>query len=202
MTLCGVSRTPIREALRRLQSEGIVDIAPNSGATVAAWSKQEFADLYDVRTRLEGMAAGLAAERRTEHDLNALAASVETMAMLAERYDAAPDHVAIAFANSAFHGGILEAARSRALSLAARQVMDAPLMLRTFRQYSQEKLRNSVSQHQEIIEAISIGDADWARVAMTSHIKRGFRALVSRPVVVPAQWDQSKTKTQKRGGIP
>lgn len=181
---CGVSRTPVREALRRLQSEGIVNITPNSGASVAIWTEDEFADLYNVRVNLEGMAASLAAKRRSIEDIETLRQSVDDMSALLDRHseDANPDEVARE--NNTFHNAILSAARSRGLMLAASQVMDAPLILRTFRRYTIENLNQSLSQHKDILQAIEVGDPEWAQAAMISHIKRGFQTLVAAPEIV------------------
>ena len=184
VSICGVSRTPIREALRRLASEGMVNITRNSGATVATWSEQEFADLYDVRTHLEGMAASLAATRRTDEDLELLESAAHAMAEHIADFGVHTDPNAISRTNRDFHGAVLKAARSRALSLAAAQVMDAPLMLRTFRRYTQEQLSHSLAQHREILEAIRVGDPEWANAAMIGHIRRGYQVLVQAPVVL------------------
>ena len=65
---CDVSRTPVREALRRLAADGLVDITPNSGAVVTKWSKSDVFELYTLRHHLESLAASWAAERRTEDE--------------------------------------------------------------------------------------------------------------------------------------
>lgn len=178
--LCAVSRTPVREALRRLESEGIVTITPNAGAIVATWSASELADLFAVRAQIEGMAAAYAAQRRTAEDLDRLDALAAAFRASVEAPDGAPDFDAITRLNSDFHHAILDVARSRALSAAAAQVMEAPIMLRTFRRYDRGGLDRSAAQHVEIAQAIRVGDAEWARAVMQAHIRAGYQALMAQ----------------------
>lgn len=177
--LCDVSRTPIREALRRLESDGLVTITPNSGAIVAKWGEQELKDLFDVRAHIEALAAHYAAERRTDADLQELARFADAMDTLVQRGDHPPDLGEITRLNSAFHRAVLGAARSRALQAAAAQVVEAPLMLRTFRRYDAEQLARSAAQHLEITQAIRVSDAAWASTVMGAHIRAGYRALTT-----------------------
>ena len=178
VSLCNVSRTPVRDALRRLASDGMVTITPNSGAVVTRWSDQELADLYQVRAQIESMAAAYAAERRTEADLVELETHATAMLALANAGGAPVDHDEVTRLNSAFHQCVLQAARSRALTAAASQVIEAPLMLRTFQRYDAERLRRSADQHMEILQAIRARDAGWAGAIMSAHIRAGFRTLV------------------------
>src|SRR5438552_4302674 len=102
----GVSRGPVREALGRLASEGLVIVRPRRGAVVRSLSTEEFLELYQVREALEMMAVKLAVPRLTAEDIDGLRGLIEAMARHAER-----DEVAQVFeANMAFHGGLLEVA--------------------------------------------------------------------------------------------
>lgn len=176
---CDVSRTPVREALRKLEADGLVRILPNSGAIVAQWSESDIQDIYSVRVRLEVLAASLAAERRTEDDLDKLQACADEMKAAAEGQNPHDNDSEIARLNSQFHHLIISAARSRALASAAAQVIEAPLMLRTFRRYEPERLMRSVSDHLELVAAIRARDAPLAGSLMGAHILSGLRTLVA-----------------------
>jgi len=178
-TVCEVSRTPVREALRKLEADGLVFIAANSGAVVAEWNESDIQDIYAVRVRLEVLAATLAAERRTDEDLVQMQDCAEAMKRMSEADDVHTNDSEIARLNSQFHHLIIMAARSRALAAAAAQVIEAPLMLRTFRRYAPERLIRSVSDHLELVAAIRAKDSALAGSLMGGHILSGLRTLVS-----------------------
>src|SRR5207244_9217285 len=104
----GVSRGPIREALGRLASEGLVTVRPRRGAVVRSLSKEEFLELYQVREALEMMAVKLAVPRLQPDDFGALEELIATMASHAERGEAAPFFET----NSAFHPRAVEGPRN------------------------------------------------------------------------------------------
>jgi DNA-binding GntR family transcriptional regulator len=177
-SVCDVSRTPVREALRKLAADGLVRILPNSGAIVAQWSESDIQDIYSVRVRLEVLAASLAAERRTDDDLQKLQTCADEMKAAAQSRNPHDNDSEIARLNSEFHHLIISAARSRALAAAASQVIEAPLMLRTFRRYEPERLMRSVSDHLELVAAIRARDTALAGSLMGAHILSGLRTLV------------------------
>ncbi|MEE4199677.1 GntR family transcriptional regulator [Erythrobacter sp.] len=172
--LCKVSRTPIREALRRLESDGIVSITPNSGAVVTTWKPDELPDLFLVRATLEGMAAQFAAQRRSEGDLHALTQLVEAMDEMVTKAGDFPlgdgALARIANINREFHDTVLSAARSRALHDTARRLLDASVMLRSFTDYDRSALERSCAQHRELTEAIAARDPERACAVMRAHI--------------------------------
>jgi DNA-binding GntR family transcriptional regulator len=162
----GVSRTPVREALRRLNAEGLVDFTPNRGAKVTAWSERELEDLYEARALLEGFGARLAAGRITADEIAELHATAEEMAEVSGP-DAADRLTEL---NGRFHRAIVRASRNTQLDTLVRGVMDVPLIYRTFQRYSPERLRASQSHHRELVEAFRAGDGDWAEAVMRAHI--------------------------------
>lgn len=174
---CQVSRTPIREALRRLSHEGLVDLIPNAGAIVAKWSDHEIIDLYGVRARIEAMAASLAAQRRTPAELVRLRQLATQMQTLVIHGD--PEQVIneIAILNNEFHHKILLASHSRAVEAAASQINETPLMLRTFQKYDSEGLLRSSRQHLDLVKAIEAHDSEWAGAIMRAHIMAGLDVL-------------------------
>ncbi|WP_019926291.1 GntR family transcriptional regulator [Nocardia sp. BMG111209] len=173
----GVSRTPIREALRRLEAEGLVEFAPNRGARVTAWSALGLEDLYQIRARLESLAARLAATRREPADIAELESTATRMAELAA--DPNADREELTELNNHFHRAVVLAARSRHLATQLRGIIDIPLISRTFHKYAPERIRISAAQHLELVAAIRARDGDWADALMQAHI------LAARSVMVP-----------------
>ena len=162
----GISRTPIREALGRLQQEGLLEILPAAGVRVAVLDLDEAVALYDVREVLDGLAARLAARRADRTTLMALEKSLARMARCLERQDANqwfPAHVA-------FHDTIFRAsgnARLQALSAVVRLSIRHfhPLLLRTAR-----RLEDAYREHRAIFEAIAAPDGLKAERLARAHI--------------------------------
>jgi DNA-binding GntR family transcriptional regulator len=183
--LCAVSRTPVREALRRLANEGLVTLIPNQGAQVALMGATELADLYELRTLVEGYAAARAAVRISPAEiaeLKSLASQIETAAHASGALPA--DNLAAA--NTAFHRIILRAASSARLEAVAQIVIEAPLALRTLIRYSPAELERSIIHHRELIAAFEAGDPEWARAVMSSHIKAAIHVLLrDRELALP-----------------
>ncbi len=175
--LCNVSRTPVREALHRLGTEGIVVVTPNSGAQVSTVSPTELEEIYALRAMLEAHAAARAARNLTPDAIDRLkhlAAAMEDLILQP------PEVINREFTpvNAAFHKIILDAAMSPRLAAMAGLVVQVPLVLRTLASYSIEDRRRSMAHHRELIEAFIARDAEWASSVMKSHIHAAFRALV------------------------
>jgi DNA-binding GntR family transcriptional regulator len=164
----GVSRTPVREALRRLDAEGLVEFVPNRGARVTAWSQQALEDLYDARALLEGYGARLAATRITAAELDELSALAEQMEALTTKGTAAADDLTVR--NGEFHRAIVRASRNSQLEALVRSTMEVPLIYRTFQRYTPERLQGSSFQHRELVSAMRAGNGDWAEAVMRAHI--------------------------------
>ena len=165
----GVSRTPVREALRRLHAEGIVDFRPNLGAMVTAWSADETEEFFELGVILESHAAQRAARRATLAQLAVLRGLAERQH--AESLSRAEGYLRrIADTNSQFHRALREAAGSARLSQALASILEAPLALITFENYSAEDLARSAAQHLEIVQALESRDGEWAAAVMRSHI--------------------------------
>ena len=165
----GVSRTPVREALRRLAAEGIVEFLPNRGAHVASWSDEELSEIFELRALLESYGAGRAATR-IEPD------TLVRLIDLADQMEAQLDHdreqasFEISKLNNEFHRLVLESSGSRQLVTTAQGVIQTALVHHTFIRYDDRGLRRSFSHHRELIEALSAGDPLWARSVMRSHV--------------------------------
>ena len=132
----GISRTPIREALRRLDAEGLVELLPNRGARVVAWNLHDVEEIFELRVLLEGFGPRLAARNAGKTELAELAWLCEEMS--AETSKRKVQFRRIAEINSGFHRGIMSASGNRRLASVAAGVVDPALMLRTFHLYSPE----------------------------------------------------------------
>jgi DNA-binding GntR family transcriptional regulator len=173
----GISRTPVREAMRRLHAEGLIRFIANRGAFVTLLDEREIFKIYDLRVVLEGYAAETAAKEATDaqiHDLEALAR--EMTAAVEQSPEPAIDQVARL--NSEFHRLIVTAAANSRLETALASIVEMPLVLRTFLRYSQDELRRSMNQHLELVEALRARDGLWARSVMSSHILAGRNTLL------------------------
>jgi len=163
----GVSRGPIREALGRLASQGLVTVRPRRGAVVRSLSKEEFIELYQVREALEMMAVKLAVPRLSAEDIEGLQGLIETMARHAER-----DEVAEFFdANMAFHGRLLEASGNGKLLELYGQLLGQLGRYRLRSLTLRGNLQRSVAEHAAILRAAKRGDAERAAQLMSEHIR-------------------------------
>lgn len=165
----GVSRTPIREALRRLNAEGLVDFVPNQGVYVAPWDKNDFEEIIELRALLEGYGVELAARKITQaqiDELRGLAAEMEETAA-----QGGPDmHASITELNRRFHRIICLAAGNRRLEPLLSGLVEVPLVMKTFHQFTGSELQRSMNHHRDLIDALSAGDPVWAGAVMRSHI--------------------------------
>lgn len=170
-----LSRTPVREALRRLSSEGLVEFAPNRGARVRRWSEKELEQIYEARALLESYATRLAAENANPETIAHLSELADTMEECAEDMPNRAEELTVL--NGDFHRTLLDAGGNAHISALVRSIVDATLVTRTFRQYTPSRLIASMQQHRELIAAIEAGDAGWAEAAMKAHILAARRTL-------------------------
>jgi DNA-binding GntR family transcriptional regulator len=172
----GISRTPVREALLVLQSEGLVAAEPNRGATVRAHDAEDLDDLYQLRALLEGYAARRAASRITPQALTVLRESCE-------RFDAlsgdAEDLRELVRENLVFHSTILESAGSRRLETMVRKVIELPLVYKSYIWYSPDQKRISAHYHRQITTALEARDSERAELIMKEHVYEARDLLVA-----------------------
>jgi DNA-binding GntR family transcriptional regulator len=173
----GVSRTPVREAMGRLHVEGLIRFIPNRGAFVASLDESDIHKIYDLRVVLEGYAAEAASRAANEEQILGLEALADALTQ-AVAAPGGPDLELIASNNNSFHRLLVVAADNPRLETALASIVEAPLVLRTFRRYSLEELQRSASQHRELVKALRARDGLWARSVMTSHILAGRDALL------------------------
>ena len=183
----GVSRTPVREALRKLANEGFVELQPRRGVQVISWSDQDLDELFSVRALLEAYGAGQAAERASDEQVDTMAALCARMDALAEQAVAGGDgldgldgHVPpevqevyhqIAELNNEFHEMVLTASGNAHLRSLMGGLISMPLVQRTFMRYSPDRLARSMSHHRELVDAIRAHDGIWASSVMNAHVR-------------------------------
>jgi DNA-binding GntR family transcriptional regulator len=166
---CNVSRTPVREALRRLASEYFVSIQLNRGAFVIDWSREDIADMFEMRAMLEGFAARKAAERVTPNQITKLKANIVKTAQIIE--ENSPDFMnEFLRLNRIFHDTVFEAAGSPRLTEIISRFVEQAVVVRTASQYTIEDLRRSNQYHTELMQAIAHHDGVLAETIMKGHI--------------------------------
>ena len=163
----GVSRTPIREAIRQLELEELVQSIPNKGAIVTGISAQDIEDIYTLRMMIEGLAARWAAEKISQDELEELKEALDLEEFYTQKKDS--DHL-IKF-DTRFHEVIFRASKSK------------PLMhtLSTFHHYVQrarnvsfespDRAQKALEEHKAIFNALNERDADKAEKLMTEHVR-------------------------------
>ena len=190
----GVSRTPVREALRKLQASGLVEVQPNRGALVRGPTAHEIREAYEVRAELEGLAAELAATRIRDAELRRLRRAQElfrhSVAMLLEwrstrTGDEPPPegaHDQWIAGNDLFHSAIQHAAgNARLRSTLADLHRSFPRDLTWISLEENARLLDeNVAQHEAILEAIENHDPATARRRMIEHVRRAGELVTRR----------------------
>ena len=175
----GVSRSPIRAALKRLTDDKLVNAHENRGVFVAGWTDWDIMKMYRLRVMLEPYASSLAAVRGEESLPEELRAINESM--LAHANARADQRVRrLQQANREFHIRIVTAANSHRLKSMVETMIDMPLITRSFELYLEDDILRSVHQHRDIIYAIARRDADLARDAMSLHLRVSFAHFMER----------------------
>lgn len=185
--VCGVSRTPVREALGRLAAEDYVIVVPNQGAQVKTWSDADMADLFDLRALLEGHAAARAAQFVDQPAIRLLRNNVAEMESVFAS-GASDEHKTETFLrlNGELHESIWRAARSDRLESLLGRLIEQALVVRTAHQFTMDRIAQSHQHHRDLVEALAHGDPLWAEAAMRGHIRAALvfvrqHASVPRP---------------------
>ncbi len=173
----GVSRTPVREAVKMLAQAGWVELHPHSGAHVRYFSVQEAREAFEVREALEELAAGLAAERSTDEELARLAKILERGDEMAA---SEPFPKELAKLNSDFHGALFSAAHNNHLT---ELLIDLEKKVRWhFEEVASVRRASSWKEHRKILEALRRRDSDRARELMVMH-SRTTQAMLLKHLV-------------------
>ncbi len=197
----GVSRTPVRDALRRLEADYFVSIKANRGARVRGWDAEDIDDLFQLRAILEGFAARLAAERSTPVQISELRKQIRLIdRALASRPD--PDIDQFLRANARFHQIICETAGNSRLSDMIASMVAQAVVVRTANVYSMADLERSNAHHREMADAIEAHDAALAELVMRTHILTAGKAFRKSAAFAGERNGAAKSPRHGRSGAP
>ncbi len=175
----GLSRTPVRAALKRLVADALVTFDPGRGVRVAEWTDADILETYHLRGLLEAHAAELAAQKATVALVAQLDQLNRQMAGLIAK--GGPHNVlALQAVNSRFHRAILEASGSPRLKALLATLVDMPIVVRSFFVSTRADLQQSLQHHRDVAAAIADGDAEVAGQAMRLHLRIAARRFFQR----------------------
>jgi DNA-binding GntR family transcriptional regulator len=174
--LLNVSRTPLREALKMLAAEGLVELLPNRGAVVAQMSAQDVADTFEVIAGLEGQSGELAAQRITEAELAEIRALHFEMMAAFTRRDL-PTYYRI---NAQIHTLINAAARNPVLAQTWRNVNARLQALRFRSNFDEAKWKRAVKEHERMVELLGARDAANLRALLIEHLMHKRDAVLEQ----------------------
>ena len=167
----GVSRTPVREAIRQLEADGIITHVPRQGASIRVLGYAEVMELYEVRSVLEGTAARLAA--RSASDIE-----IDELEVLNHRLSALDDSPEAVLLNRQFHASVLDAAKNRFLTGSVHALQKTLLILGPTTLTDADRAKKAVEEHFGVLEAMRARDGSLAEAAMRAHIENGQRVRV------------------------
>ena len=171
----GVSRTPIREALRRLEQEHLIEEAPK-GNVVVGISEKDLGDIFMIRIKLEGQAAAMAAENRTDEQLSILREAVEFQEFYLERHDA--DR--IKSMDSRFHQTIYKMCASAVFYDVLLPLHKKILKYRRASVSNTSRAEASVAEHRAIYEAIAAKDSALAEKLIIEHLNNAYMHMITK----------------------
>ena len=191
----GVSRTPVREALRQLQTGGLIDVVPNRGAVVRVPAPWEVREAYTVRAELEALAAVLSVRNASQSDLARLRAANQAMydRSIAERDEANAAALDSRRENDIFHSTIAELSGNSRLARSIDEInetfprnVSAQLLVNDSRHREE-----NFHEHSRIIDALERGDVEAARAEMREHVIKAGEQL--------ARWYERRSSTVFKG---
>ena len=169
----GTSRTPIREAIRMLELEGLVTIVPGSGAKVAGMTLEDLQEVMEIRSALERLSARLASERITEAEKGQLRDACNAFI----RCTHTGDSLEIAEADTRFHDMIVRAAKNEKLGRILNGLADNIYRYRYVCLIDDERYEHLISEHRELYRTIVSGDGEGAEKAAANHVDLQWKYL-------------------------
>lgn len=177
---CGVSRTPVREALSRLELEFFIRRNETQRSFVADWSLEDVEEMFELRHLLESRAARRAARRINPGQIRRM--RMHNDALKEEVSTASPDTQRFLEQNQLFHSLIHEASGSAQLTNMLARIIERPIVHRTVLNFTPYDLQRSVREHDELLAAFERHDPAWAEAVIASHIRRAFHAYADAHV--------------------
>ena len=172
----GVSRTPVREAIRKLELEGLVIMLPRKGAYVANMSLKDVIDVLEVRASLEGLAASLAAQRMNADDIKKL----EKIAKEYEKSIKDSDLETSLIKDVEFHECIFKAANNKKLTQVINSLWEQVYRFRVTYISDYDSSLSIISEHKLILDAIKKGDIELAKKYATEHIEKAEQFMIEK----------------------
>ena len=170
----GVSRTPVREALRLLKSEGLIDLIPHKGAYVSQPCIEEINDMFEVMSVLEGTCARLAATNMKEKDFK----RIESLHEELDEHYRNRDYEAYLKRNYVFHVFVQELAGNKVLNDVINGLRQKIQLYRQKQLYQPERFEQSIQEHRDLLEAFRKKDPSSAESLMKHHLLMQCKALV------------------------
>ncbi|WP_212524499.1 GntR family transcriptional regulator [Actibacterium sp. MT2.3-13A] len=164
-----ISRTPVREAIRQLEADGLVTHVPRVGATIRTLGYSEVMELYEMRAVLEATAAGMAARSASEIEI------AELEAINAEMAGARDDGARLYALNRQFHLTLLDAAKNRFLVKSMNALQKTLLILGPSTLEEAARAEEALAEHAAVIAALKARDAATAEATMRRHIEAAHR---------------------------
>lgn len=172
---CGLSRTPVREAIAELVAEMLLQRSDTNRVFVPVWSDEDEEEMFTLRAMLESHCAQRAARLITDEQIAALQSHCDFIDA-AIRQPGAPDVSGFVEGNRRFHAGILAAAQSERLAQLLRLVVSQVVVHRTAEQYSRADMEQSQRDHRDLVSAFAVRDGVWASAIANTHIRRAANA--------------------------
>jgi len=170
----GVSRTPVREAIRKLELEGLVIMLPRKGAFIADLSVKDLTEVMEIRASLEGLAAGLAAVRIDQEELEDL----EVKALKFHKAIESDDVDSLIHTDLEFHEAIFKASRNERLIQLNNNLREQVERFREIYHKKTNKSKETSKEHYEMVEAISNRDIDKAEKLARRHIENAEKSIL------------------------
>jgi DNA-binding GntR family transcriptional regulator len=170
----GVSRTPVREAIRKLELEGYVIMMPRRGTYVANLSIRDVNEVFEIRTSLDSLASGLAAERITDEELERL----QRLLVMIGEYIEKNDMEKIVETDTEFHDILYQASRNARLVGIIFNLREQLTRFRTTSMAYPGRLKETLEEHRRIVEAIAQGDVLEAQRVSEEHMEKSEHTLL------------------------
>lgn len=170
----GVSRTPVREAIRKLELEGLVIMLPRKGAYIADLSVKDLTEVMEIRASLEGLAAGLASVRIDQAEIEEL----EIKALKFHKSIENDDVEELINMDLEFHDAIFRASRNERLIQLNNNLREQVQRFREIYHKKVNKSKETSKEHYEMVEAISRGDLDKAEKLARKHIENAEKSIL------------------------